>query len=199
MPPVPAPLADHESQALGAARQWVARCLEPGEHFGGLAPLDPDAGHVVLRGVIKDWAVQHPLNAAEVCGWARAGWGDADLAARELIAEFLNIGVTLPLPLNAYMIDLAHPRAEAHQQAIRGQPRAKKLLEDLCIAVLLAELCRNFGLRLRRRQKHTDSACSVVARALNEFGINRAERAIEKVSEHYAFLIIELARAKQMS
>jgi hypothetical protein len=180
-----------EGSALAAAREWIARCLEPPEastlFFGVvLPPMHPPAGRVVFREMTKQWALWHPFNMTKVCEAARAGWDEADLILRELIATFVNRGEQLPAVLAAYNIELL---AQATQPRPRGRKKTAQWLQDICIATLIVLLVEQFGLKPRRRQSSMSkpSACSIVAQALSEAGIHRGgERAIEKVWQHYS-------------
>jgi hypothetical protein len=55
---------------------------------------------------LKHWALEHPLNGTYLCLWARGGWDDADLAAREIIIERMKAQERLPIPFAAYAMEL---------------------------------------------------------------------------------------------
>jgi hypothetical protein len=178
-----------EAEALIFAREWIARGQE-GDFIGlGCGPLDPNAGHVFARRMIKLHALGHPLNMAEVIHCAHHGSDDADLALRELAAEMLDRGDPLPAALAAYTIEALHP---AGLPRLRGQKKASNLMQDISIVALIMTLVERFGLSVRRNEAtdHRASACSIVARALDEAGLTRGnknpEEAVRKIWRRYS-------------
>jgi hypothetical protein len=170
------------AQALAVARSTVAQLMESMNFFGvTVAPLQAGGGRLVLRGMIKQWALFHPLNMAQACAWARAGWDDADRAMREMIAEFAERQEQMPVALRAYSIELILPNRPMPATP-RGRKKASQVLQDIAIVWMIIELVEQFGLKPTRRQTRQPSACAVVAEALAEAGIHRGgERAVEKV------------------
>jgi len=187
-------------QGLATAREGISRMLEPMDSCGGIldgiAPLQPGGGRIMLRQLLKRFAFWNPLNLSQLCVWARNGWDDADLALRELIAEFAEHGVPMPATLSAYSLELIQPNRVLPAPA-RGRKKATQLLQDICITVLVILLVEEHGLTPTRRQKSRPSACSVVAEALAEKGIHRgSEAAINKVWERCSPRILNGFQAK---
>jgi hypothetical protein len=184
------------AQALAAAREAVSRMLEPMDYFDGIAPLQPGGGRIVLRQILKRFAFWNSLNLSRLCMWARAGWDDADLALRELIAEFTERGLPMPATLSAYSLELIQPNRIPPATA-RGRKKATQFLQDICITVLVILLIEEHGLTPTRRQKSRPSACSVIAEALAERGIHRGgEPAINKVWERCSPMTLNGFQAK---
>jgi len=177
------------AQALAAAREWGARMLEPmalGGIFDGIAPLEHGGGRLMVRSLLKQYALWHPMNMTYVCDWARNGWDDADLALRELIAEFAEHSAPMPASLEAYNLELISPLRIIPAKR-RGRKKATQILQDIAIVVLIIMLREEYGLAPTRRQdqrKSRPSACSVVNDVLTDKGVHRGgERAIKKVWE----------------
>jgi hypothetical protein len=179
-----------DGPALAEARALVARFREPYQgpddwlFTAGLSPLHPQAGHRMVRGMLKRYALYHPLNMTEVCAWARAGSDDADLALVELIAEFTERGEQLPLGLAAYNLELIHPRRPSR---FRGRKKVTHVMQDMIIVTMIILVIERSGLKATRRQSTKPSACAIVARALEEAGVHRGgEKAIEKIWQRIA-------------
>jgi len=187
-----AAIADGETRALMAAREWVAKGMEPSEFFT-VAPLHRAGGHALVRQMLKRFALSHPLNMALVCTYARAGLGDADLALRELIAEFAERRELMPLVLSAYNLELIAP-GRVPPTVPRGKKKADHLLQDIIIIVFVIMVKEEFGFQPTRQRHYSaqPSACSIVAEALAKAGIHRGgERAIEKVWQRYSPIILD--------
>src|SRR5690242_18757479 len=92
------PATFQEANALDYARRWVAG-----------NPLAHPEGRDLLLPIMKRFAMEHPFNMAEIAYFARNGWKDADLALRELIAEFADRHEALPSVLAGYLVEAIHP------------------------------------------------------------------------------------------
>ena len=174
-----------EAEAL-ALRDAIAK-LRSADLLGiGVPILHPDAGHIWLRQTLKRLAMSHPHNMTEVIGYARAGWKDADLALRELFAEHVDRGVTLPNVLAVYMVEITHPS----QPRPSGRQKATAVMQDLRYSYLVWAATQRFpGLSVtRNRVAPRRSICAIVAIAVTEAGIGRPinMKAMEKVSARWS-------------
>jgi hypothetical protein len=192
MTQLPATL-DYEAELFAFAREWIAPFREEGNFMDlGFAPLHPECGLAFARRIIKQYALMHPFNMDDIVKKAQAGWDEADLALRELIAEHVDRGKALPSILAAYNVQLLNPRG-APPAKPRGQKKASNIMRDIVITTLIMELIERFpasGLKPTRYQlgrKRQHSACSIVAIVLAEAGLYRkGEETIQKIWKHYA-------------
>src|SRR5687768_7185515 len=95
-----------EAEALSFAQVWIAERQDVDMFQIGCSAFHPQAGRMLLRRMMKEWALSHPFNMTTVAEYARAGWDDADLALRELIAEMTSNNKPLPPVLTAYNLEL---------------------------------------------------------------------------------------------
>lgn len=175
-----------EAEAVQFARHWLANVSEAAFLDSGHPSLDPAAAHWFVRRIIKQYVESHPLNAVEMVEAAVLGWGEADLALRELIAEKTSRNEPLDAVLGGYNIRLIHPGIQ-HR---RGKSKVPNLIQDIVIATLVLQLIERFPpLRPYRSQvgkKLRPSACSIVAQVLSEAGLHRGdEKAIQQICRRY--------------
>jgi hypothetical protein len=148
--------------------------------------LHPEAGRAFLRRLMKQAALGNAFAMDDLVAVADAGWDDADIALRELIAEFVNRNEPLPAVLAAYNIRALNP---SRAPRARGPKPATNTLQDITIITLLTELVERFHLRPTRYQlgrRTRSSACSIASVALTEAGLHRGgEKAIQQIWGHY--------------
>jgi hypothetical protein len=186
-----------ESAGVALAREWIARGHE-GNFLGlGCGPLS-NAGRAFARMIIKQWAGLHPFNMDQLVQLANAGWDDADLALREMIAEYVDRGKALPSVLAAYNVALLNPH-RVRPARPHGRHKATNILQDIFIVTLAMELMVQFpGLKPTRSQngkKRQPSACSNIAAA--QAGLQRGdERAIQQVLLRYFPAVFPGSRAE---
>ena len=200
---VPALAAIDDSLPLARARQIVARLLETpegtGGWFTGYAPLDPRFGPAFVRRLLKQMALGHPLNMAQLTAVARAGGlaGEAARAVNELIAEFLEARQELPVALAAYVQEILGPRPPLPRHR-HGKSKATNLMADISICILVTLLIEEFDLKPTRRpsaRPAQPSACAIAAQALRDAGVrNFAERSVEKIWQNHAPAILNGSR-----
>jgi hypothetical protein len=114
---------------------------------------------------------------------ARTGDADAIAVLRDVIMEMRSRRVPLPLELENFELERLHG---AMGHAPPGSKRKNKVLRDLCIVMIVAEVADRFGLELTGRSARHRSACSIVAEALGEAGINMAPKRVEAICERYS-------------
>jgi hypothetical protein len=173
-----------EAQALAVARDWIAwHCESPDGIF------HPNAAAVYGTSLMKRFAQSHPFGADDVVYFAEHGSKEADLALRELIAEYTDRGEPLTAVLRAYNIRLINP---SNRPRKHGAGRAENFIRDAGIWFLVEALIIKCDLRPtqrtnRKTKLHPQSACSIAAAALSEAKINIpiGSKAVEKIWGRY--------------
>jgi hypothetical protein len=160
---LPATLTEAKANvALAFAREWIARAQEPGGLF------HPHAEHQYGRGLMKEFALEHPFGCDEIVYFAENGSKEADLALRDLIAERTDRGESLGAVLGGYAIKLLNP-LRPHRP---GPTRAAHFVRDMGISMLVEALIVQCSLRASPHPaSRRPSACGVAAQALTEAGI----------------------------
>jgi hypothetical protein len=169
-----------EDESLTLARQRIAE-------YRNVGGFRNDAGHVVLRDQMKVFAAARPFNMSTLKAYARAGWEDAQLALREMVAEHLGRDCKLPPQLADYVIDEWNPNLLGKP---RGPKKAAHIMRDICFVAVISEVADRCGLRPTRSRGsrapvRRPSACAVVAAAieLELPGSRGSERALEQIWE----------------
>jgi hypothetical protein len=174
------PASFAQAEALTFAGDFIAAArnsFEVGD------PFNLDSMHGLVRRTLKHLAELHPRNAARIVEFAIHGFEQADQALRDLITERKDTGAPLGAALATYS-NIISERPSVYRRP-HSRPR-ENFLANFVIVVLLIELMRRFGLRLRRSSHRHPSACSVAAEALTKAGLSRgSEEAIRKIWERY--------------
>jgi hypothetical protein len=175
------PATQVEAAALALAQQRVAE-------YRSMGLFQRDAGHVVLRGFMKEFALSHPFHMSTLKDYARRGWEDARLVLDELLAEHAGRG-QLPPQLADYVIDRVHPSLPRP----RGPQKATHIVRDIVLVGTVSEVAHRFGLKPTRNKLSRGnpsvraSACSIVAAALKlelpDAQGKVSERALESIWE----------------
>jgi hypothetical protein len=171
-----------EAEATQYAREWVAKCLAEDWQHIGISMLDPAAGHIQLRQILKQLAMSHPFQMDALMRDARCGWRDAHEALGELIAEFAGRGDSLPPQLASYTIEILNPSAPP-----RGREKADQFLQDIAAATLVLELVLRFPpLKPTGRSARKASASKIVAAAFSEARVRvLTAKAVEAIWARY--------------
>jgi hypothetical protein len=128
-----------------------------------------------------------PQRASFVCGLAREGLSLADEALREIIVEHKETDKKLHTSLRAYDIEIT----QAGRRRRRRWDTSEVILHNLAIAMIVADVCRAFGLpptRSRASRRPGLSGCYVAARALEEEREAISESNVVKVWTQYSFV-----------
>ena len=166
-----------EVEALIFAREWIAQAREPNGIF------HPNAEEIYETLSMKQWAQSHPFHADDIVYFANNGSREADLALRELIAEYTDRGEPLTAILGAYNIRLIN-----RGRRRPGPAKAANFMRDLGITMLVYSLVERFKLSAyRNTESRRPSASSVAAKALTEAGIGvlLTFKGVEKVLRRY--------------
>jgi hypothetical protein len=143
--------------------------------------MTAEAGRRVLRSYIRDMLRRGTIPTMQVIAAAEAGHQDADMALREVAAEYIDRREEMPTEVANYvqralvMPPVTYPP---------GRNLADTWLRDVCIAVLVRLAVERWDLpATRSRASKRPSACSVVTRALTR--LNITTRRVEKIyGEH---------------
>jgi hypothetical protein len=177
-PKLPASLAEAEAAVLKAgavayARELVRMIRDQQISFCGLRLSwfeKPDSQR--LAGWLAKQMAETPQGMVDLCNLARAGWGLADEAARELIQDYKHRRryEDMPPSLLAYDQEITGPR-RAYRR-LSSQKKEDHFLCDLAITCVVGAVCVNTGLKATRQRaskpskRDRFSACRVTAEAL---------------------------------
>ena len=154
-----------EAEALAFARDWIAWHRN---NPNGI--WHPDANTVYGKLWMKLCAQTSPFLEDDIVVYlAENGCEQADLAARELIAEYTDRGEELTAVLRAYNIRLINPMRKPKQS---GPAKASNLFRDLGITRWIDLDCGRLQRTNRKTKIRPPSACSIAATALTEARIN---------------------------
>jgi hypothetical protein len=166
------PATSDVADMVDTVRGWVGL-------VGGA--MTAEAGRAVLRHYIHERLRQGTIPTMQVIAAAEAGHRDADLALREVAAEYISRRQEMPTEVANYVQRaLVLPPVNYPP----GRNLADTWLRDVCIAVLVRLAVERWDLpATRSRASKRPSACSVVARALTR--LNITTRRVEKIyGEH---------------
>jgi hypothetical protein len=157
-----------EADMVGTVAHWVDLVGEA---------LTAEAARLTLRKHIRERLRQGTIPTMQVIAAAEAGHQDADLALRELAAEYIDRREEMPTALaNHVQRALVQPPVTYPP----GRNLADTWLRDICIAVLVRLAVERWNLpATRNRASKRPSACYIVSLALRRFNI--AERRVEKI------------------
>jgi hypothetical protein len=176
MTTLPATVVDAEAQlATRYVRKWLDQCRAEDWLDIGISMVDPKAGHIHLRQILKFLAMSplDPFKIIEILNWARAGWEDADIAMRELSVELENRGEPVPVALKAYRNELLNPYRQQWPRA-HGAQKATHILQDIVITVFVERLIILFPtLPFFSRSPRKTCICGIVAMCFNEAKLGR--------------------------
>jgi len=115
-----------------------------------------------LKGAAKD-----PQGMIDLANLARAGWDLAHEALCELIQEYGHRAESMPIPLQAYNMEIVDPRRDYHR--LRGKKKSDRILRDIAITAIVGDVCWKFSLpptRQRASKRDRPCGCKIVAQAL---------------------------------
>lgn len=135
----------YDAEAAAAqqfADEQVQKWLDGGDFFGiGVSGLRPEAGHLFGRQILKQLAMADDCKMIEIINAARNGCEDAQIAMRELFIELRNQGRPVPVALDAYSLELVHPRL---QRRTHGPKKASYILQDVAFVSLVGMMHKRF-------------------------------------------------------
>jgi hypothetical protein len=173
---LPATVVEAEVQlATRYVRKWLDQCRAEDILDIGISMVDPKAGHIHLRQILKFLAMSpiDPFKIVEIIDWARAGWEDADIAMRELSVELENRGEPVPIALKAYRNELLNPYRQQWPRA-HGAQKATHILQDIVITVFVERLTILFPtLPVFGRSPRRPSVCGIISTVFNEAKLGR--------------------------
>ncbi len=131
--------------------------------------------------MIKRFMQSRTENLMAVVDVARAGWGIADEALREVILDHLNRGEQMPAYLAAYSMEVVGKRTPRQ----RGKQKADYLLRDLTMLVAIILVAEEFDLKPTSRDGRNSCACSVVADASSKAGRTMGYKNVAEIWRKY--------------
>jgi hypothetical protein len=175
-----------EAEAVDTIAHWVDLVGEW---------LTTEASRRVLRHNIRDRLLrQEAGQTMQVIDMAEGGHQDADLALRELAAEYISRHQELPTEL-ANFVQRALLRPPITYPP--GRNIADTWVRDIGIAVMVRRAMDQWNVPATRshysRRNRRRSACYLVAVALGNRGINIAERRVEKIHSTHVRLAERLS------
>lgn len=171
-----------EAEAVDAIVHWIDLVAQL---------MTSEASRRVLRNHIGERLRQGTIPRMQVIAAAESGHQDADLALRELAAEYLSRHEEMPTELASYV-----------QRALLippvnyppGRNLADTWLRDIGIAVLVSLVVEQLQLKpTRNRASVRPSACYLVALALNRRGHAVRERQVERIYSSHGKLAQRLS------
>lgn len=174
-----APNWTEREEAIACARahlERVNRDLEPG--------AGKKAHQLVLRALRAETAtdtgfVYDDDKAAGLIKQARTGDVDAMDVIKAIAVEHIRAGRALPANLRAFTVELLDGTIDPPRRAARHPETFT--LRNLQIALAITMLIERGFKSTRNSGTVTDSACSIVAAALEEMGASMTEHAVAKV------------------
>jgi hypothetical protein len=153
-------------QWLPATKRYNGRDFFLGFEFYSL--LTPATGFDKLVKLVKE---------------ARTGDADANSLLQRLGGLFVTSGVALPEPLRGYIADSLQKKINAGPSR-RGKHRQAGLPRNFVVMYVVARVAdHGFHPTRNREQKTHESACSIVAEALERVGVHIEETSVEKIWE----------------
>ena len=153
-----------EAQALAFAHDWIADQRKANGVF------HPDAEKIYGKGLMKHWMQFYPsFGPDDIVYFAENGNEQADLALRELFAEYEQRSETPPTTVRAYIIRVLNPARPGKNP---GPGKAALFVRDQGITLLVVELNKRFGLAFYKNSgSHSPTASTIAATALTKAGI----------------------------
>jgi hypothetical protein len=145
--------------------------------------LTTEAARAVLRNHIRERLFrQEVIPRMQIIAAAEAGHQDADLALRELAAEYISRREEMPTELANYVQRALLQPPVTYPP---GRNIADTWLRDVAIAMLVRQTMERWGVPATRshisKKNHRLSACYLVAIALVRRGHILSERRVEKI------------------
>jgi len=179
-----------EAEVLAYARKLVRMVRDEQISFCGqpLSWLEKVDSQRFARQTMKQMA-SFPFGMMDLCNLARAGWGLADEAARELIQEYSHRREDMPPTLVAYNMEIIDPRRVYRR--LPSQKKEDRFLRDLAIVWVVGDVCSKFRLKPMRQRRSKPSkhdrfsGCSIVAEAITAELMPLGESAVVEVWRRY--------------
>jgi hypothetical protein len=172
-----------EAEAVDTIAHWIDLVAQL---------LTAEVSRLVLRKHIRERLLQQEaVPMMQVVAAAEAGHQDADLALRELAAEYVSRREEMPAELANYVQRALLQPAMTYP---RGRNIADTWLRDVGIAVLVALAVDRWHLRVTRNEAtRRPSACFLVAAALHRRGYKIGERQVERIVRAHSRLAQRLS------
>ena len=171
-----------EIEALAFARRLIASMAVGGTPWSPASPFSAEASAAFMRSWLRAGAMLSAVNRMHLVALARTGEPESARVLRELILEAKSRRQELPTEVEAYAMELVSGIAEQQAPGPKGK---NKFLRNMLIALCVGAVVDRFRLPATGRSARWRSACSIVAEALGEVGINMSPKRVERVWEDY--------------
>jgi hypothetical protein len=193
-----------EAEAERVVRKWLDQCRAEDCLDIGISMVDPKAGHIHLRQILKFLAMSpiDPLKIIEVIDWAESGWQDAEQAMLELAVDLEDRGEPVPVALKAFRNRLAYRYLRGQQPPhAHGALKATHILQDIVICAFVEKLTVLFPtLAVFSRSARKACICGIVAmvfteaklgRILTAEGVRKIRKRLGDDPRHFKGLLVE--------
>jgi hypothetical protein len=171
-----------ESEALAFARKFVIGLHRTGGPWSGHSPFSDIESRAFVRQIFRQMLPFASLRL-QLTALARAGDPDARDVLHTLMIEAKSRGEDLPIELEGYNMEVL--AGGTRHRSPDGPKRKNKFTRHMFIALTVAAVVDRFGLPPTGRSPHRRSACSIVAEALREIGMQLGSAAVEKIWNKY--------------
>jgi hypothetical protein len=172
-----------EAAALAFAQAELKQHDAGGNPWGTKgSPLSHAAGHLFMRQVLPPMAMFSVAGRLEVIALARDGVEEAEAVLRNLLLELRSRRMEVPVELAAHEMEIVHGGIGHGRQ---GEKKAKRLLRDIVIVMVVEGIRRVFGIDPTGRSPRWRSGCEICAEALGVVGINVGRKNVERVWAKY--------------
>jgi hypothetical protein len=141
-----------EADALTFARRCIAFVRDGKLALGGTEHgrwFEKDESHRISRQMFKAWAMESPINMMNAVEFARAGWGLAGEALRDLLLEYKNRGDRPPTYLAAFDMEIT---AGDRMRRMPARRKSDNVTRDIVIAFVVFFVSERFALRPTRNR-----------------------------------------------
>jgi hypothetical protein len=167
---------DLQTDALAYARDVMTR-LHRGDSSFEAQESSAFMRSLVRLGLLTGGGRMHLVECA------LAGDEEADAVLREFIIEKKSLRIELPVELAAY--DMRITAGMVPTSGTGGPERKNKLLRNIAICMVIAQLIDRFGLKATGRSPLQRSACSIVGQVLGEIGMALGYEAVATIWRTY--------------
>ena len=173
-----------ESEALTFARKFIAEFHHSGGPWSGHSPFSDIESRAFVRRTFAQAALHSAVNRLQLIAMARAGDSDARDVLHALMIEAKSRGEELPVELEGYNMEVLH--GGMGHRSPDGPKKKNKLTRHMFIALTVAAVIDRFPqLDPTGRSIDRQSACSIVAEALQEIKLRLGYKAVESIWNRY--------------
>lgn len=184
---------DREDAALEYARRMVRQWRDGDNPWSKESPLTADGG-ALIRHIIRTIAEQADGGLQYVINCAELGDIHSEQTLRDMMNDFHMQHRLMPPPLATYQMEIN--RKGWRRPVVKDAKRwPRNAIRDLYIAILVADLCRNFSITATGRSARRRCACQIVREALEiEANLTLEYETIKTIWQHFMPMIAPEAK-----